>query len=120
MKKTTYIEGLKLIYSDRVIDRSDGTRTRRGVDQANRQDQTEANLATAQAIIAEMEQVGRESLYHGYDERGLWRTPNPELIVQDTVSWELSRNAFILSAIVLVGLIWLVVHYTPQIDRWHL
>ena len=95
MKKTTYISGLTLRYSCDVVDRT-------GVDAANAIDREAA------AILEQL------------DERGLWRTPNPELIVQDTVSWELSRNTFILSAIVLIGLIWLVVHYAPQIDRWHL
>jgi hypothetical protein len=96
MKKTTYISGLTLRYSCQAIDRT-------GVEQANAQDQAEADCLSA-----------------SLDERGLWHTPNPELIVQDTVSWEVARNAFILSAIVLIGLIWLVVHYAPQIDRWHL
>ena len=95
MKKTTYIHGLTMRYSCEAIDRT-------GVDAANAIDREAA------AILEQL------------DERGLWRTPNPELIVQDTVSWELSRNTFILSAIILIGLIWLVVHYAPQIDRWHL
>ena len=95
MKKTTYIHGMTMRYSCEAIDRT-------GVDAANAIDREAA------AILEQL------------DERGLWRTPNPELIVQDTVSWELSRNTFILSAIILIGLIWLVVHYAPQIDRWHL
>ena len=102
MKKTTYIHGLTMRYSCNTIDRT-------GVDAANAQDR---------AIITEHSDGIR--LEAGYDERGLWHTPNPELIVQDTVSWQLSRNTFILSAIILIGLIWLVVHYAPQIDRWHL
>ena len=96
MKKTMYISGLTLRYSCEAIDRT-------GVAQANAQDQAEADCLSA-----------------GLDEKGCCHTPNPELIVQDTVSWEVARNAFIFSAIVLIGLIWLVVHYAPQIDRWHL
>ena len=124
MKKTTYIEGLKLIYSDRVIDRSDGTRTRRGVDQANRQDQAEAD---AQANTQTNAQAGRgpaeeaDCLSTGLDERGLWHTPNPELIEDaPTLSWESLRNGCILGGIfwaIVITLIYILKH-ADQIDRW--
>jgi hypothetical protein len=100
MKKTTYISGLTLRYSCQAVDRT-------GVDAANAQDQAEADCLSA-----------------GLDEKGLWHTPNPELIEDaPTLSWESLRNSCIIGGImwaVIIGLIWLVAHYAPQIDRWHL
>ena len=107
MKKTTYIEGLKLVYSDRVIDRS-------GVDRANRQDRVEAD---AQANAQTNAQAGTgpageaDCINAGLDERGLWHTPNPELICLDdhrSMSWIGLRNGCILGAAFWVGVVLVV------------
>ena len=105
MKKTTYIEGLKLVYSDQVIDC-------RGVARANRQNQAEAlKPITEDEHMDLAESVASELLQRGLDERGLWHTPNPELICLDdhrSMSWIGLRNGCILGAAFGAGVVLVV------------
>ena len=94
MKKTTYISGLTLVYSDTVIDRT-------GVDAANAQDR---------AIVTEHSDGIR--LEAGFDERGDWHRPEERDNRQHGTG---IVRAVALSLPFWIAAIWAIVHYAQKV-----